>query len=364
MFADLSDAKTTRAAARARIIELDIEIDAIQRLLEARLHEREECREELGSYKYPILTLPLEITSEIFTHFVPPYPERSALVGRDSPAHLACICRAWRTVALSTPTLWSAIELRLDDADWFEHGLQLLKKWLTRSGGCHLSIALMHYGERSVAAFVEAIACHASRWQDIELLLPYEDLRHITGNMPLLRTLSAPNLKEVVLSSCFNPFCITLPWSQITKLTARLYEIEAIAILRQAAALEECCYTLFCQLSSPIPLIPLIPPLPSLRSLVLSVPSTWRTAGPILLPALTLPALESIQVFEPFLGADPVATLSALRAYGYPGRIVISGARSSSDTTTPYQMYAAAFPEATVQVELELEDESDSDHSD
>ncbi|KAJ7741178.1 hypothetical protein DFH07DRAFT_701329, partial [Mycena maculata] len=60
----------------------------------------------------------------------------------DSPAHLARICRAWRTVALSTPTLWSAIELRLDNADSLEHRLQLLKTWLTHSRGCPLSIAL------------------------------------------------------------------------------------------------------------------------------------------------------------------------------------------------------------------------------
>ncbi|KAJ7741194.1 hypothetical protein DFH07DRAFT_59421 [Mycena maculata] len=375
MFADLADAKSARAAARTRITELDVEIESLQRLLEARLHEREECREELGSYKYPILTLPPEITSEIFIHFVPAYSERSPLVGPDSPAHLARICRAWRTVALSTPTLWSAIELRLNDADSFEHRLQLLKTWLTRSGGFSLSIALLCYDiEISAAAFVEAIVFHASRWQEIELKLPYEDLRHVTGIMPLLRTLSvhvgpnleldakapvaapaviftqAPNLKEVVLSGYFNPFCITLLWSQITKLTARLYETEAITILRDAAALEECCLTLFCQLRSPISPIP---PLPRLRSLVLSASSTWRTAGPIHLPALTLPALESIQVFEPFLGADPVATLSTIRPHGYPRRIVISVAQFSSDTTTPYQVYTAAFPEATVHIELE-----------
>ncbi|KAJ7741188.1 hypothetical protein DFH07DRAFT_943597 [Mycena maculata] len=364
MSADLSDAKSARAAARTRITELDVEIEALQRLLEARLFERDKCQEELATYIYPVLTLAVR---DYVGNIHPLHPSVSRTV---PPAR---ICRAWRTVALSTPTLWSAIELMLDNADSFEHLVQLLETWLTRSGGCPLSIALLcdYDVEISTTALVEAIVRHASRWQEIELLLPYDDLPQLTGVMPLLRTLTlgaetlrtasapvadpvvifteAPNLKEVVLSEYFNPFCITLPWSQITKLTATLYDREAAAILRDAAALEECCLTLFYKLTSPIPPIP---PLPRLRSLVLSALDTWRVAGTILLPALTLPALEAIKVFEPFLGSDPVATLSALRPHGYPPRIKIFGAGSTSDVITPHEMYAAAFPEAIVNVEL------------
>ncbi|KAJ6630351.1 hypothetical protein B0H10DRAFT_1649973, partial [Mycena sp. CBHHK59/15] len=55
---------------------------------------------------YPILTLPLEITSEIFSHCLPPNilmvePSTSA-----APLLLTEICRTWRTIALSTPGLW------------------------------------------------------------------------------------------------------------------------------------------------------------------------------------------------------------------------------------------------------------------
>ncbi|KAJ7741177.1 hypothetical protein DFH07DRAFT_965075 [Mycena maculata] len=214
----------------------------------------------------------------------------------------------------------------------------------------------------------------------MEPLLPYDDLPHLTGVIPLLRTLTlgpdtafapvadpvvifteAPNLKEVVLSNYFNAFCITLPWSQITKLkmTECLYDTEMVAILHQTVVLEECSFALINMLSLPIPPIP---PLVHLRSLILSNPNSEAEAYHILLLALTLPALEVIEALESFLGADPIATLSALRPYGYPQRIRIFDARSTSNVIT---MYTAAFPEATVNVKSmcmwNWEDESDLD---
>ncbi|KAJ7741187.1 hypothetical protein DFH07DRAFT_965082 [Mycena maculata] len=365
MSVDHGEAKSARAAARAHITDLDTEIESLQRLLEVRLLERDKWHAELNSYKYPVSTLPPEITSEIFTHFIRPYPERSTL----SLAH-------YRVVYT---TLWNAMTLTLSKPRLHEHQLPLLKMWLTHSGGCLLSIALLcGYNTRiSTAAFVEAIVCHASRWQEIELQLPYEDLRHVTGTMPLLRTLTvgpnleveapvaapvvistqAPNLKQITFSRCFSPFCITLPWSQITKLklTGYLFDTEMVAILHQTAALEECSLALISVLSLPIPPIP---PLVRLRSLILLNSSSDAEAYHILLPALTLPALEIIEALESFLGADPITTLSAFRPHGYPQRIKIFGARSTSDVITPHEMYAAAFPEATVYVDLE---ELDSD---
>ncbi|KAJ7641164.1 hypothetical protein FB45DRAFT_712335, partial [Roridomyces roridus] len=57
----------------------------------------------------PVLTLPNEITSEIFVHFLPPYPVCPPMTGLDSPTSLTHICRQWREIALATPKLWRAI---------------------------------------------------------------------------------------------------------------------------------------------------------------------------------------------------------------------------------------------------------------
>ncbi|KAJ6554425.1 hypothetical protein B0H19DRAFT_868891, partial [Mycena capillaripes] len=53
---------------------------------------------------YPILTLPTEITVEIFTHCLPDEP----CVPRTdtAPLLLGRICRTWREISLATPELW------------------------------------------------------------------------------------------------------------------------------------------------------------------------------------------------------------------------------------------------------------------
>ncbi|KAJ7231501.1 hypothetical protein C8J57DRAFT_967491, partial [Mycena rebaudengoi] len=62
---------------------------------------------------YPVLTLPTDITSEIFTHFLPTYPLCSLINGLLSPMLLGQICHQWRDIALGTPRLWSAIEIKI-----------------------------------------------------------------------------------------------------------------------------------------------------------------------------------------------------------------------------------------------------------
>ncbi|KAJ7487329.1 hypothetical protein B0H11DRAFT_2278889 [Mycena galericulata] len=358
------ESKSARAATRARISELDNKIETLQRSIEALRSERDRFKEELATYKYPVLSLPAEIVSEIFTHFLPAYPERSLLVGSVTPSFLCRVCRQWRNAALSTPTLWSAIRLSLNISRRHQEAqLYLLQLWLQRSRASRLSLEIVHNPDFSIssAPFVEAIMQHAHRWEVVHIILPHHELQHITGPMPLLRTAvlgpseyisdlnvpppivcaQAPNLKDVILSDDFNPFSLALPWSQITTLTATLFQHEAASILRDATALEDCRFTLAGSREIAVAFSP-IPPLVHLRSLrLLSSTSNYS-----LLDALTLPALESVVIFEPSLGPDPVATLSRLRPNGHPQRIRILGARTSDAG-----LYAAAFPEANITVE-------------
>ncbi|KAJ7244348.1 hypothetical protein C8J57DRAFT_1015246, partial [Mycena rebaudengoi] len=68
--------------------------------------ERKALQDELDAYKYPVLTLPLEVVSKIFLQFVPVYPDVAPAIGFLSPARLGQICRQWRGIAFSTPSLW------------------------------------------------------------------------------------------------------------------------------------------------------------------------------------------------------------------------------------------------------------------
>ncbi|KAJ7458736.1 hypothetical protein B0H11DRAFT_2060813 [Mycena galericulata] len=378
------DLKAARPATRARISNLNSEIDSLQRSIDSLRIERDKCHKELATFKYPVLSLPNEITSEIFTQFLPSYPERLNLFGSLSPSFLCCICRQWRDVALSTPVLWNALRLDLNLPRLYERQLHLLELWLQRSGGCPLSLELLHdhrTPDDSTASFVKAIVHHAHRWEEIHLILPQNEFHHIAGPMPLLRNVfvgptdyprfrepgvgpvvlfvQAPKLKDVTHYWTFDPFTITLPWSQITTLTATLVEQEATAILRDTPAIEECCFWMYSGAQAAEPLLP-VPPLFCLRSLSLLLPHDDKSPVSMgrFFAVLKLPALESITVFEPFLGADPIAALSTLRPSGYPRWIEILSPNRFPDT----ERYAASFPEATISVELaSLNEESDSD---
>ncbi|KAJ7854619.1 hypothetical protein B0H13DRAFT_1480666, partial [Mycena leptocephala] len=88
----------------------------------------------------PVLTLPNEIISEIFVHFLPIYPRFPPLHGSLSPTSLTHICRKWHEIALATPLLWRAFRLSSDDSIPFERQRDISELWLKRSRSCPLSI--------------------------------------------------------------------------------------------------------------------------------------------------------------------------------------------------------------------------------
>ncbi|KAJ7633147.1 hypothetical protein FB45DRAFT_1058119 [Roridomyces roridus] len=331
------DWESTPAAARARLEQLDIEIAKLQRLMDPLLAEHERCQQALADYKYPVLTLPAEITSE-------------------SPSFLLQICRQWRDVALTTPALWSTVALTVDSVDHIRQR-RLLHAWLQRSGNCPLSIELASSvglaGESDedeetqiLIEFVDSLACYATRWQDMEIILPCEGLRRITGSMPLLRSVN------------IGPFDWEerpeTPFQSINDNTALVTNHdphcggsllhEAVEVLRQTTTLEHCTLTIYDGDPSAAFLIPSLP----LRSLTLSyvdAPSESAAARvPQLLAALNLPLLETLAVHELYLGLDPIAALSRVCPDRYPRQIEIFSAH------TPREIYAAAFPLASLSV--------------
>ncbi|KAJ7258933.1 hypothetical protein C8J57DRAFT_1135335, partial [Mycena rebaudengoi] len=129
---------------RANISELDARILALENSLAAVRREREELQSRLDDYKYPVLTLPAEITAEIFINFLPIYPLRAPFTGLLLPELLERVCRQWRDIAFGTPRLWSAIEMEinLDIPDVLSAQVDLLQTWLARSKSCPLSLSV------------------------------------------------------------------------------------------------------------------------------------------------------------------------------------------------------------------------------
>ncbi|KAJ7274148.1 hypothetical protein C8J57DRAFT_1062663, partial [Mycena rebaudengoi] len=119
---------------RLRVAELTTLIDKL-------VAERSNLQAELDSIVYPVLTIPLEVTSNIFEQSIPedsPHPSPE-----NAPLLLTQICRQWRATALATPSLWQYIRLELPP--WYyvgqnEGGERLLQMWLENSAKLPLSI--------------------------------------------------------------------------------------------------------------------------------------------------------------------------------------------------------------------------------
>ncbi|KAJ7608209.1 hypothetical protein FB45DRAFT_1067583 [Roridomyces roridus] len=299
----------------------------------------------------PVLSLPPEITAEIFVFSLPASPELRGLAGLSSPSLFLQLCRLWRDIALGTPALWSSINVDLEKSNDARRKRQL----------------------REYAPFVEAIVLHVSRWQHLDIGVPRASFPDITAPMPLLLSAavdwrddpdtsqqttsvappvpifqSAPNLRTVSLDFEYNPYTRPLPWSQITTLTAQCYPVDAIHILDQTTALETCALIVYSD-GYPVPAGHRVPPLTQLRSFSLE----WGEGcpdpdgRPQLFDALTLPVLDSLVVTEYFLGPDPIAALARVRPRGYPRKMHILDAWMSPE------VYEQAFPDVEVKVRVE-----------
>ncbi|KAJ6457483.1 hypothetical protein C8R47DRAFT_170477 [Mycena vitilis] len=217
------------AADRALVAELGTEITRLECALSHLRSAQLQVQQRLDSYKYPVVTLPSEIVSEILVRVLPAYPDFPHLAGPLSPTPLTQICRRWRDIAIGTPELWSAISSRGNDPDGRE--LRMFKLWLQRSRHCPLSIALGTIDLRASNELIEAIIPHRARWRYLEIRLEGKHLPMLDGAMPFLRHLDlttdlSPLLGPITVHgvpllriATLNRFDIILPWTQLTSLT-------------------------------------------------------------------------------------------------------------------------------------------------
>ncbi|KAJ7209346.1 hypothetical protein B0H12DRAFT_1158026 [Mycena haematopus] len=275
----------------------------------------------------PFLSLPPEIVAEIFVNFLPTYPEFPPYIGPLSPLLLCRVCRHWRAISLSTPALWKDISITVRDPDGFQtEKLELLKTWIGRSGNCPLSLHLTGPAtSQDLTQFIETIVAHCDRWEHLDVLVPFDYLHLLQGEMPLLRDLTigpidlrhdidftlplferAPQLRNVVLTSCFLNSTIRLPWAQLTHLDAYcLYEHECTDILRDAPLLVACTLSVCCS-DEDIVIGPAVPVHTHLcRVTLLAEDPDVRLW--IVLDCLTLPALRRLQVAEPCVTVESLA---------------------------------------------------------
>ncbi|KAJ6464501.1 hypothetical protein C8R45DRAFT_1024212 [Mycena sanguinolenta] len=370
------------AADRVRVAALEAQILDLENSLSALRLEQAQVQSRLDAYKYPVLTLPTEIVTEIFVHVPSPYPSGAWLAGALSPTSLACVCRKWRNIALAIPSLWRAINLT-NNGTPLEQRAHIYDLWLKRSRSCPLSIEFDAGGDHDEAATISAvmalIAPHCSRLEHLKLILFFEGLNAIqNSSMPLLHHLNLeitghsgskisfgklPSLRSVVLSD-FAAFEVLLPWAQLTSLVLdHVYLQECVPIFQETSNLIHCELHLYC-----IPGTTAAATVPCLESLVLVSLGPSDTAE--YLESFITPALRRLIISEQLLGHEPIRSLTNF--------ISNSGAKLqevhiTSRRSVPKSSYRKALQsvprlsfshqELDHRADSELEMESDSDLS-
>ncbi|KAG6860337.1 hypothetical protein C0995_012483, partial [Termitomyces sp. Mi166 len=220
---------------RYQLTELEAEILRVEALLSKLFQRRVPLKRNINRRFSPMLSLPVELCSGIFTMcFSPARP--------DSPLLLGQVCSAWRNLAWSMPWLWTNIYLC--SAHPTDVHVQLLEEWIARSTNLPLSVHLkIRLGSpdvnmRDIAHIMDAVARCSQRWRivnfDVPFFYPADSSMSSLGptNFPLLTSatirvkhfyttldmfVGAPLLRDVHLVG-FPRKSLELPWDNITSL--------------------------------------------------------------------------------------------------------------------------------------------------
>ncbi|KAJ6631328.1 hypothetical protein B0H10DRAFT_1978226 [Mycena sp. CBHHK59/15] len=222
----------------------------------------------LDSIVYPVLTLPVEIVSEIFVSCLADVPV--SVDASVAPLLLTRVCTQWRSIALRTPKLWSILAVEshsLRDAGFVE-------TWLRRADNTPLTLDLCHFDPnpfpggraRNRKIFLPVMA-RAPQWRDVCVHFPAamcEVYFLFINRLPKLRKLEirsmfqagqehysshagldmfsdAPELREVNLYGMIPPAVFNLPWHQLTTFRSMQYSAsECMTVLSLAPQLVTC----------------------------------------------------------------------------------------------------------------------------
>lgn len=237
-----------------------------------------------------------------------------------APLLFCGVSRLWRSVAISTPSLWTSLSV---NRNWRKRPRQaLLQQWLQRSRSLPLSleVALSSSLQTPAAphhdlALVQMLLESSARWRSIRFNITDTHLLQSILNypMPLLQTLEfssnsaisdlhlthAPNLRTVsLLTAPLDPTPISLPWNQLSHLSSRYWTdvYTHLDVMQRCPSLE---FTRLHILHAHCASFPVGPPLlmSHLKSLEV-VALNGSAMGPIL-DKLVLPSLTDLTLIVP-----------------------------------------------------------------
>ncbi|KAJ6511784.1 hypothetical protein DFH09DRAFT_1434635 [Mycena vulgaris] len=235
---------------QAHLLSHSLELSRLEALIQELSVRRDKTADYINAHQAlisPARRLPRDIVQEIFLACLPTH-RNAGMSSRAVPLVLARICSAWRTVALSTPALWSSLHLPLEYI--FEHGLSApVTDWLQRSGRCSLFLSII--GSRNleeweeshpdrVDTVIEELVRSSARWDRIELSFdPDEGLLRLAevfapklvaikmtcdpAEILAMKLLTTPSLREfeLCIARGLDRYIPQLPlcWDSLTRLS-------------------------------------------------------------------------------------------------------------------------------------------------
>jgi hypothetical protein len=258
-----------------QLADLETETTRLKALLHQAEQQKALIKRQINARRSSLLRLPPEITSEIFTTYLPCHDYawdeldcHSMLLTSETPLLFGRICSAWRKLAWSTPRLWCFLLLNLEQ---YVIDPVLVEQWINRSCGLPLSIWAFLVTESdelraSDVAIMHLIAQQSQRWCNIALKLPsfcYESFEYIKGHLPNLQYVSidresswqrdesfrfmmfsdTPQLRSLIINGFDVLSDFAFSTDNLTKLCIERQPVnECLKMLQRSPRLTECAF--------------------------------------------------------------------------------------------------------------------------
>ncbi|KAJ7707370.1 hypothetical protein B0H17DRAFT_1125186 [Mycena rosella] len=322
---------------RARIAEIDHEIARLQ---------AERCT-VVASLAFPVLTLPVEITSQFFIHCLPDNPLDPG--ASEAAVVLGHVCRYWRDIALSVPQLWSRWSVAIDSRHRSQNRPLSIRLHHKDGAGDDVSATDERWWDRAsdfVGDVMPLVFPHFRRWKHVEFNVPLTMLHALSSpelneELPNLTHLSlgsaqhdwgygdeedsitlftsAPQLRSlhIILETDSNLGRldhVELPFHQLTSFTGTMFSaMECLAVLAKMPALVDCVFHVGPRVPVQHIYLPL-PPFTHLKSLEL-LSTAPHVHAAIVLENVTLPCLESLALGRDGMSLPHILTFPTLRRF-------------------------------------------------
>ena len=183
-----------------------------------------------------------------------------------TPLRIGSICHGWRTIAWSTPELWSSVTVGLEvEEEAADIQLDLLKDWLSRAKQRPLSIVVVYRSEyvddwSPPSDTLDLVFAYSKQWRSITFNTPEGYLGYldtVQGEIPLLERLTikgpltyilevfsvAPRLRSAAFKFDYRESeelgDISFPWSQLTELSFTANDIQTcLTVVERCSSLE------------------------------------------------------------------------------------------------------------------------------